>query len=172
MDHPFFQADLYDLFGTPNYGQWEQDYMRTLDLTEFEPFFSHVLDYEGNKWGCKIYANYVIHEQLHKAFSNLIKSGCAFELKSYDGCWNIRKMSGGGDLSTHSWGISIDLNAAENPYGGPVRLTDKFVRCFADAGFEWGGLWRTKDGMHFQAAWTKDWTGSTNPLAPVAWIEA
>jgi hypothetical protein len=46
-------------------------------------------------------------------------------------------------------------------------FSDELVRCFAEAGFEWGGLWRTPDGMHFQLPWTQDWRQSANPLRPV-----
>jgi hypothetical protein len=96
--------------------------------------------------------------------------GLADELHTYDGCFNIRRMKGGNSLSVHSWGLAVDFNAAENPYGGQVTFSDEFIRCFADAGFEAGALWRTPDGMHFQLCWTQDWQSSDNPLAPGPWV--
>jgi hypothetical protein len=30
------------------------------------------------------------------------------------------------------------------------KLSAGFVKCFTDNGFEWGGYWQRKDGMHFQ----------------------
>lgn len=167
---PIFQRDLMDLFGEPNEGQFAQDYLRTLDLSDLSEFFPKVKDYTGEPWSHRIYCNYILHDPLRKAFQNLIDSNVFHELKTYDGCFNIRQMSGGGGLSVHSWGMAVDLNAATNPYGGNTSLSDVFVRCFADAGFEWGGLWRTKDGMHFQLCWTKNWIGSNNPLAPVPYV--
>jgi hypothetical protein len=164
---PIFQSDLYDIFGTPNEGQFADDYLRTLDFSEFTDAFSHVLDYEGNPWGHRIYANYIMEEPLRKAFSLIVERGLASELHTYDGCFNIRRMKSGSSLSVHSWGLAVDFNAAENPFGGSVNFSDAFIRCFADAGFEAGALWRTKDGMHFQLPWTQDWQESDNPLAPV-----
>jgi hypothetical protein len=172
IDWPLFQSQLYDVFGEPNEGKFANDYLRTLDLSEFAEAFAHVLDYTGQPWSHKIYCNFAIHTPLRRAFRLLLERGLARELESFDGCWNIRRMSGGGGLSVHSWALAIDLNAGTNPYG-PELITDfsdDFVKCFAQASFEWGGLWSgNKDAMHFQAAWNRDWRESSNPLAPVVW---
>ena len=54
-------------------------------------------------------------------------------------------------LSLHSWGIAIDVNAFENGLGKEPKLSKKFVKCFTDNGWDWGGLWVSRpDGMHFQ----------------------
>ncbi len=53
-------------------------------------------------------------------------------------------------MSLHSWGIAIDVNAAWNGLNKEPVLSAGFVKCFTDAGFEWGGTWKRKDGMHFQ----------------------
>jgi len=29
-------------------------------------------------------------------------------------------------------------------------MSKELVSCFTDAGFDWGGTWERKDGMHFQ----------------------
>jgi hypothetical protein len=100
-----------------------------------------------------IYCNKDMVVPLSKAFTALIATGTVKELKTYDGCFNIRKKRGLGSMSLHSWGIAIDFNAAWNPLGGTPTFTPGFVKCFTDAGFEWGGSWPTrKDGMHFQLA--------------------
>ena len=52
--------------------------------------------------------------------------------------------------SLHSWGVAIDVNAAWNPMGKEPKLSQGFVKCFKDAGFDWGGDWDYPDGMHFQ----------------------
>lgn len=169
VEFPIFQNQLYDLFGEPNPGQFASDYLRSLDFTEFAGPFAHVLDYEGNNWGHKIYACYIMEDPLRNAFRLIVQRGLASELKTYDGCWNIRHMKGGGALSVHSWGLAVDFNAVENPFGGPVNFSDEFIRCFADSGFESGSLWRTKDGMHFQICWTQDWRTNYSPRGPVVW---
>ena len=87
---------------------------------------------------------------LTKAFQNLIQTGRVEELKTWNGCFNIRKKVGGTTSSLHSWGIAVDLNAAWNGFNKPPTLSEGFVQCFIDAGFEWGGYWKRSDGMHFQ----------------------
>ena len=98
----------------------------------------------------KIYCNKDMVKPLGIAFKNLIDTGHVNELKTYDGCFNIRKKRGLSSMSLHSWGVAIDVNAFENGLGKEPKLSAGFVKCFTDAGFDWGGLWRRKDGMHFQ----------------------
>lgn len=115
----------------------------------------------------KLYCNKAMIAPLGQAFKNLIDRGCVDELKTFDGCFNIRvirgyekkyeeliaagDLSGASDLlSLHSWAIAIDVNAYENGLGVVPKLSKEFVKCFTDAGFEWGGAWKRLDGMHFQ----------------------
>jgi hypothetical protein len=100
----------------------------------------------------RLYCNKDIIGPLSAAFSNLIHRGFISELKTFDGCFNIRKQRGAASQSLHSWGIAIDVNAAWNGLGKVPQLTDGFVKCFTDAGFDWGGTWKRLDGMHFQLA--------------------
>lgn len=100
----------------------------------------------------KIYCNRDMVAPLQKAFENLIKTGRVKELKTWDGCFNIRKKRGLSSMSLHSWGIAVDVNAFENGLGKDPKLSKAFVKCFTDAGFNWGGVWRRKDGMHFELA--------------------
>jgi len=98
----------------------------------------------------RLYCNKDMILPLTKAFKNLISTGCVKELKTWDGCFNIRKKRGLTSMSLHSWGIAIDVNAAWNGLGKVPVLSTGFVKCFTDANFEWGGTWQRKDGMHFQ----------------------
>lgn len=100
----------------------------------------------------KLYCNKDLVEPLKQAFKNLIERDFVKELKTFDGCFNIRKKRGLNSLSLHSWGIAIDVNAAWNALGAKPTLSAGFVKCFTDAGFEWGGTWSRLDGMHFQLA--------------------
>lgn len=101
----------------------------------------------------RIYCNKDLVDPLQQAFQNLIATGHVNELKTWDGCFNIRKKRGLSSMSLHSWGIAIDVNAFENGLGKEPKLSSGFVKCFKDAGFDWGGDWTTrKDGMHFQLA--------------------
>ena len=170
IDFPFFQSQVQSIFGDPDEnGPFARDYLRTMDFTEFADAFAHVKDYEGNPWGHKIYGNYVMEEPLRKALGLVVSRGLAGELHSYDGCFNIRRSKGGGIMSMHSWGLAVDFNAGTNPFGQEGDMSPEMIRCFAESGMEWGGLWSTPDGMHFQIVWVRQRTDG-NPLNPVAWV--
>lgn len=95
----------------------------------------------------RLYCNLDMIAPLSKAF---IKTGRVNELKTFDGCFNIRKKRGSMTQSLHSWGVAVDVNAQWNQMGKPSTLSKEFVKCFTDAGFEWGGTWTKPDAMHFQ----------------------
>lgn len=117
----------------------------------------------------KIYCNKDMVEPLGKAFRSLIDTGCVEELRTWDGCFNVRVVRGyellyktykeSGNvskanelMSIHSWAVAIDVNAYENGLGKEPKLSEEFVKCFKGAGFDWGGDFSRKDGMHFQLA--------------------
>ena len=100
----------------------------------------------------RIYCNRDMVIPLQVAFRNLIDRGLVDELKTWDGCFNVRRKRGGISSSLHSWGLAVDVNAAWNRMGKTPKLSSEFVKCWTDAGFEWGGRWRIPDGMHFQLA--------------------
>ena len=69
-------------------------------------------------------------------------------------CWRPKRTRG--ELSTHTWGIALDLDPARNPQGrrwdgGERMVPPSVVRRFEDAGFVWGGRWGLPDCQHFQA---------------------
>lgn len=99
----------------------------------------------------KIYCNKRMVPALTKAFQNIRTRGLEDEVKTWEGCFNIRKKRGLGSMSLHSWGLAIDINAAWNRLGTDGTMSPALVKCFTDAGLEWGGHWTgRKDPMHFQ----------------------
>lgn len=100
----------------------------------------------------KIYCNKDLIMPLKTAFENIVERNLAEELKTWDGCFNIRKTTGGTSPSLHSWGVAVDINAAWNRFNKQPTMSKELVACFTDAGFEWGGDWSKPDGMHFQLA--------------------
>ena len=99
----------------------------------------------------RIYCNKDLVAPLTQAFKNLIATGHVKEIKTWDGCFNIRKKRGLTSMSLHSWGIAVDINAFENGLGKTPKLSSGFVKCFTDAGFNWGGNFKSRvDGMHFE----------------------
>ncbi len=101
----------------------------------------------------RIYCNKLLKPKLIRAIRNAIERNLTREIKSWDGCFNIRKSKGNKNkYSLHSWGVAIDINAETNGYGEEPQMSAELVKCFTDAGFEWGGNWAISDGMHMQLA--------------------
>jgi hypothetical protein len=101
-----------------------------------------------------IYCNPVLFRALTIALQNVINRGLEGEIKTWDGCFNIRPKKAGKTPSLHSWGLALDINAAWNGFGKPPTIKPDLVKCFTDACFDWGGGWKKPDGMHFQvSAW-------------------
>lgn len=100
----------------------------------------------------RLYCNKDIVPALKQAFKNINDRGLANQVKTFDGCFNIRSVRGRTSQSLHSWGIAIDINAAWNGLGKKPTMSPELVKCFTDAGFDWGGIWSRPDGMHFQIA--------------------
>lgn len=102
----------------------------------------------------RIYCNQDLAVPLSLALDNLRSAGLASAIKTWDGCFNIRKSKGHRlnrlTWSLHAWGLAVDIDAAWNRYGHPPTMDSRIVKCFERAGFEWGGRWKTPDGMHFQ----------------------
>ena len=99
-----------------------------------------------------IYMNVDLVAPLAAALAEAQKTGVIGQIKTWDGCFNIRikNHKAVGSYSLHSWGLAIDINAAWNRNGMPPTLSKELVACFKDNGFEWGGDWKTPDGMHFE----------------------
>lgn len=83
-------------------------------------------------------------------YSKIVEYELTDELKTFDGCFNIRKIRGGSQLSMHSWGIAVDHNASTNRLGSLGDISRSVVNCFIMAGFTWGGNFNRLDPMHFE----------------------
>jgi hypothetical protein len=87
-------------------------------------------------------------------FETIANQGLQASVRTFDGCYNYRMKRTSGTWSTHSWGISIDLNAATNPQGKKTKgdMDPQVVEIFRAHGFQWGGDFKgaSYDPMHFQ----------------------
>lgn len=98
-----------------------------------------------------IYCNKDMAAPLVRAFHNVVERGLCDQLKTFDGCYNIRFIRGQtGTLSTHSYALAVDFNAATNMLGTNGDMSDELAECFTDEGFTWGKEFSRKDPMHFQ----------------------
>ena len=98
---------------------------------------------------------------LEHAIDDVVAAGLSGEINRADfqlagGCYNPRLIRGGdkgGAISRHSWGIAVDINPSENPYGGVIAMDQRVADIFHNWGFAWGGGWVYSDGAHFE--WTR-----------------
>lgn len=104
---------------------------------------------------CKrMYMNKDMIPAFLEALDNVKTRGLDAELKTIDGCFNIRLVRGSTSAqSAHSYGLAVDMNAPENPLGGPVTFSREFLQCFKDAGFSLGADFKRVDGMHVSFCW-------------------
>ncbi|MCU1487346.1 MAG: hypothetical protein JWN67_4092 [Actinomycetia bacterium] len=98
--------------------------------------------------------NRVILPALRGALSEIARAGLGGRLGRYGGCYNARLIRDerAGRLSRHSFGIAVDVNTANNTFGGRVSMDPRIVAAFRRWGFAWGGTWARPDGMHFEWA--------------------
>ncbi|SHF26787.1 D-alanyl-D-alanine carboxypeptidase [Microbulbifer donghaiensis] len=100
----------------------------------------------------KIWCHQAMHTFLDAALKNLQKQSLLGDLKEFGGSHAIRATRGTTNWSAHSWALAIDINMTGNGLGETPTMSKKFVKCFTDAGFFWGGNYSRKDGMHFTIA--------------------
>lgn len=91
-------------------------------------------------------------------------------------CWgyNYRPITGGGNLSSHAYGLALDINAVDNPYSAsgktlPHTMPDIVIEIARRHGAESGLGWtRPKDAMHLQCNVAPDeiskYTLNTKPV--------
>jgi hypothetical protein len=73
------------------------------------------------------------------------------DFRKQGGCWNPRVVRfGAGQLSSHTWGIAVDINVDDNPLGATPKQDPRLVEIMERHGFYWGGRWLRPDGAHFE----------------------
>ena len=92
-------------------------------------------------------------ENFHLAFRNIKSAGMQNEARNYAGIYAVRSVRASAKVSTHAWGIAIDLEPIRYPLGSSNRFPDQVIEAFKKAGFFYGGDFKgRKDPMHFQFA--------------------
>ena len=116
----------------------------------------------------RIVCHELLEETLQSVFDKIF-SECAEYYLSCGGCYANRAKRGSHKISTHAWGIAVDLNVPYNPLSLQYEQllsryskdklkyiftpTHPIVKIFEEHGFLWGGDFKgRKDGMHFQFA--------------------
>lgn len=146
--------DCIKKFGDPTINQtaWEMKNMAMFDIDDRVNKANPVIPN-------RVYCNKVFGPVLNYWLIALMDAGLLSEIKTWDGCFNVRKKRGLSSLSMHAFGVAVDINAAHNPLGvnamlarsrGLVPFTNKFIeasRKHVDCGADWV---TRPDGMHFQ----------------------
>lgn len=109
----------------------------------------------------KIYCNKDLVTPFYIVMNQLIDSTLYKEIKTWDGCFNVRYVRGSKTaISIHSFALAIDLNASHNPLGltkeqcikkGLKPFTKEFDQVFRDNKWTCGIDFKNRpDGQHFQ----------------------
>lgn len=136
-------------FGNPLVGDYASAY---LDFCATPKELNHVFKYKNKQGQHGFYCNKMLVITFSNVYKKIVDAKLAKELHTFDGCYNLRYIRGRTKLSTHSWAIAVDHNAALNPLGAEPKINKAVVACFVSEGFRWGGEFSRPDGMHFQYA--------------------
>ena len=131
------------------FGSIDQPGFEALCIVSFD--LPYPLAYDG-KPVYRARCHRLVVENFQFAFERIKSLGLEHEATNYGGIYNQRAIRGQArHPSTHSWGIAIDMEAALSPLGSSKRFPDAIVQAFKDAGFFYGGDFKSrKDPMHFQ----------------------
>jgi hypothetical protein len=127
--------------------EWQTQFLAQADLP-----FTMPLAWNLNVSVSKITCHKLLVETFQNVFAEILTQGLRSSVSSYGGCFAFRPQRSSTKLSTHSWGIAIDLNPATNQQGTDGHMDPGVVKIFNDFGFTWGGIWSgsRRDPMHFQ----------------------
>ncbi|MEW6125380.1 MAG: M15 family metallopeptidase [Pseudomonadota bacterium] len=160
MPSPFakwpLQKDCHAFYGEPTSSGWEG---RSLVLIKC-PW---VLRYEGKPVrGIRIHRKCAeslarvldaIWEAVGRSQAEIDRIG----MSVYAGSFEPRAMRGSKATSMHSYGCALDFDPDRNGLGDKTPAMDRrVIAAFEAEGWEWGGHWSRPDGMHFQAARTRE----------------
>ena len=135
------QRELYRLYGDPREKGWGNKWMVIWHIKKQFKWFPAE----------RVFIHKEFRAKLTAAFAILEAGGLHQEIKSFDGCYNVRMVRGTETiLSVHSWGCAIDLNAAQNPLGGESDWSYDFINVMEHCGIYCGARWPGRpDAMHF-----------------------
>ena len=146
---------LIDKYGKPNVTG--EGYLVTINLP-YPMRIAWDLDTQVHKMRC----HKLVADKFLAVFNELVrvygyKRIVELGIDIFGGCFNFRKMRGGNDWSTHSWGVAIDLDPGRNKLKETSK-TARFARpeykdmidIFYKHGFISLGREKNYDWMHFQ----------------------
>ena len=153
-------GQCFDIFGDFRIAGWQEQNLRRCDLSTYKDELKHLYyswmtpddkSFVHHNWFGFICHRLVV-PRFQAAFGKIVEKGLHASLRTFDGCFNPRRMRGSDSWSTHSWAIAIDIDAPWNRFGQTsFEMSEEVAQCFEEEGFIWGGRWHRKpDAMHFQ----------------------
>lgn len=142
---PASYAEVVEIFGPP----CNEDNLAFCEVPEELTAFPHLTALNGKR-GFRCHK--LLVEEFGAVFKEIVSSGLAPLIKTFDGCYNCRNIAGSTSTSLHSFGIATDLNADENERGDwNGKMDQRIVDIFAKHNFWWGGWFhQIPDMMHFE----------------------
>jgi hypothetical protein len=125
--------------------RWEQQFI----VRQALPF---PIPYDSKIMLTRLACHKLVAPLFMAVFTDVANKGLKDTVKSCGGVYNWRMKRGQSKVSTHTWGIAIDLNVPTNAMGTAGDMDPRLVELFESYGFLWGGRWSgaNKDPMHFQ----------------------
>lgn len=139
-------------YGDPSKPAFEAKWLIRHELpAAVKPYFPKY----GNIRPTAIYMNKFAAASLDVVLLELLSTGLIKELKTYDGCHNVRLKRGINEYSIHSWGLALDFNALLNALGvkwgsQPGMFSKAFLDVWRKHGWVCGADFSRSDAMHFQ----------------------
>ena len=126
---------------------WQAEFLQPITLP-----FPLTLSWDPSRSIAQMTCHKLLAEVFAAVFARVEGEGLSGKITSFGGCFAFRPQRTGSRLSTHAWGIAIDLNPETNAQGTAGNMDPAVTKIFRDAGFQWGGDWRgrSRDPMHFQ----------------------
>ena len=127
--------------------RWQTEFLTRIALP-----FAIPLSWDKTRVVAQVTCHKLVADVFTTVFEEIERGGLQQKLTSFGGCFNFRPQRTGTKLSTHAWGIAIDLNPESNAQGTAGNMDPAIVEIFKQAGFTWGGDWEghSRDTMHFQ----------------------
>ena len=134
------------------------------NLVRFTPAYPLTLSFPPKTQVTKVRCHKKVADSLKRIFEQILQHyGSVAEVKRarmhlYAGCYEFRKIGGANRLSTHAWGVSVDIDSENNPQGkahdeSKGMMPMAVVKIFEAEGWKWGGRFKGErvDCMHFEA---------------------
>jgi hypothetical protein len=124
----------------PGYLILDPAWVRTHIATEHVPLLGSVT------------CNVAMFPAIRGAIREIRRRGLEDTISSFSGCYSPRRVNRvpTAGISHHTWGVALDINVPQNPFGATPDQDPRLVKVFERWGFVWGGTFVQPDGMHFE----------------------